>query len=281
MAPIDIRIIDLAQYRTIPMLTVTGTISVTRSLVERSPPQLPDYVAASKKRLMSEIEHTQSAITTRLDDKFSLGAERSFDLLVDRVWGHLRSRLEFWGLYVHEGVDLFDQSERAELELDEGVALAQTAAQLLARLFGDGVEFLQMSYPEQAEHMAARLRYIEREGLGEVFEQLVGDHPALLMRICQRRYEAMVRERNSREGGVSVNLRLLREQLRRAAEDYASLLLSTIHEAEDDWITQVFAALKPMVVARNQARRGGGAGVVEDPAALEGDDPSDEVAPQG
>jgi hypothetical protein len=53
-----------------------------------------------------------------------------------------------------------------------------------------------------------------------------------------------------------VNLRLLRDQVRRATEDYASLLLSTIHDASDEWVAQVFASLKPMVLARNPSRRG-------------------------
>jgi hypothetical protein len=54
---------------------------------------------------------------------------------------------------------------------------------------------------------------------------------------------------------VSIDLRPLHARLRNAVESYASLLLSTLWDGEDDWAKAVLAALRPLLVARQLAPR--------------------------
>jgi hypothetical protein len=255
MPKFDPSTLDLAPYRTLPTLTTTGSLALATSLVDRQPGKLPDYVKKAALRLIDAIGEMEHALTERLDRKADLGLERSFDVLVDRIWISLRGQLEFWQVYEHEGIELLSAEEQAEVEITQGRELSSVARELLARLFGDGVEFLQLTYPEQAMHMAARLRYIESRNLDDAFTTLVGVRTATLVRVCQGRYEAMVAARSAREGGVSIDLRPLHARLRNAVESYASLLLSTLWDGEDDWAKAVLAALRPLLVARQLAPR--------------------------
>jgi hypothetical protein len=269
MSNFDPSILDLTPYRTLPTLTATGSLALASSLVDRQPADIPDYVSKAALRMIDAVGLLEQALTERLDRRADLGLERSFDVLVDRVWIGLRSHLEFWQLYEHEGIELLSPELQAEADVTKARELATIARELLDRLFGDGVDFLQLSYPEQAMHMAARLRYVESRGLDETLTVLVGARASTLVRVCQHRYEMMVAERSGREGGVMIDLRPLHAKLRGAVENYASLLLTTLYDRDEKWAQLVFAALRPIPVARQSVHR---------PAAEGQDDgPSDAV----
>jgi hypothetical protein len=275
----DSSILDLSPYRTMSVLTLTGSISVGKSLVELRPIDIPDYVEKAADKLTAAVEEAENALTDRLDRRADLGLERSFDILVDRIWISLRARLEFWLCYRHEGVGLLGAQEQVELDVEGGRKLAAIAEELLARLFGDGVEFLRLPYPEQAAHMAARLRYIETRKLEAEFAELVGAPAVALAKVCQRRYEAMVAERSTRDNAVSVDLRPLRAKIRIAAENYASLLLSTLDEGDEEWAKAVLEALRPMLTPGRPRAQGEGHDEVEEVAdALEGEPIANEPA---
>jgi hypothetical protein len=245
--PFDPSTLDLSSYRTMSVLTLTGSISVGKSLVDLRPVDIPDYVEKAADKLTAAVEAAENALTDRLDRRADLGLERSFDILVDRVWVSLRARLEFWACYRHEGLGLLGKDEQAELDIEGGRKHAAVAEELLARLFGDGVEFLRLPYPQQAAHMAARLRYVESRGLEQELAELVDERLVALARICQRRYEGMVAERSARDTAVSVDLRPLRARIRTAAENYASLLLSTLDDGDEEWAKAILTALRPML----------------------------------
>lgn len=57
----------------------------------------------------------------------------------------------------------------------------------------------------------------------------------------------MVAARTARDNAVTVDLRPLRAKIRWAAENYASLLLSTLPKGDDEWAQTVLAALQPML----------------------------------
>ncbi|WP_146158364.1 hypothetical protein [Enhygromyxa salina] len=244
---VDPSSIDLSGYRTLSVLTLSGSISVGKSLVDAMPVGVPEHVNEAAQLLGDWVDEAENALTDRLDGKADAGLERSFDVLVDRIWVALRARLEFWHVYRHEGLDLLSDEELATAEVEAHRKLTRVAEELLARLFGDGVDFLRVSYPQQASQMAARLRYIETRGLQAEFVELVGAAPASLAQVCQGRYEAMVAARTARDNAVSVDLRPLRSKIRWAAENYASLLLSTLPKRDQEWSETVLAALQPML----------------------------------
>jgi hypothetical protein len=256
--------LDLSGYRTMSVLTLTGSISIGKSLVDLRPLDIPPYVEKAADRLAAAVDEAEDALTDRLHRRADLGLERSFDILVDRIWISLRARLEFWSCYQHEGLGLLSAQAQVEVDVEGGRKLAVVAEELLARLFGDGVEFLRLPYPQQAAHMAARLRYVETRKLEAEFIELVGARSVTLAKVCQRRYEAMVAERSARDTTVSVDLRPLRAKIRTAAETYASLLLSTLHDGDEEWAKTVLTALRPMLTPGRTRAQGEGEGEVAD-----------------
>jgi hypothetical protein len=134
--PVDIHSIDLAALTTVPQLTVTGYVSLIKAFTEVAPKTLPVHVKRSFNRMLTAREQAEQAIVARLGDDVDLGLERSFDLLVDRLWLYLRSELEFWSIYHHDGIALFGPEQRAELDIDDCRELAAVAEDLHARLFG-------------------------------------------------------------------------------------------------------------------------------------------------
>lgn len=255
---------NLDRYRNMSVVTLTGTIMVGESLLEampEPPPELmPDGLPESVKKaasyLKSAIDEANKGMTDRFDGKVDTTLERAFDVLVDRVWAVLRARLEFWHCYNMAGIALLDEAEQAEAEVEKNRKLATIAKDLLLRLFGQGVYFLRLPYPQQAAHMAARLRYIESRGLEGEFKEIVGPAPVILAKVCQRRYEAMVKVRSARDTAVNVNFKPLRAKVAWAAENYAAALIGTLPEGNAEWAKAVLAALHPMVASES---RGGGA----------------------
>lgn len=250
------------------VITLTGSISVGNALLEAMPSGVPAHVEDAAKYLAEVVGEAEEGLTDRLDGKADTALERSFDVLVDRIWVTLRARLEFWHIFNHEGIALLNAEEQAEVEIEKHRKLAEVAKELLARLFGSGVQFLQLPYPQQAAHMAARLRYVDNRGLQNEFKELVGVVPDVLARVCQRRYEAMVTERAARDQAVNVNLRPLRAKIAWAAENYAALLISTLPKGNEEWAKRVMAALQPMV-ATDGTRANSSAESAEDEAATE------------
>lgn len=273
--------LNLSRYRTLSSITLAGSISAGKSLLELLPVGVPEdekkAVEKAAKKLLIAIDAAEQALSERLDDKVDLRLERLFDNLVDRIWAALRARLEFWSCYEHEGVELLSEEEQLELDIVGGRELAGAAKELLDVLFGSGLEFVRLPYPQQAAHMAARLRYIDTNQLGPKFVELVGARPVALAQVCQRRYESMVAARSARGNTVSIDLRELRQRIANAAENYANVLLSTLDEGDEQWTETVLAALRPML--GSDRARGQNEAASELEGELEGELVADNQAP--
>lgn len=132
MLTFDPTSIDLSSY-TMPILTTAGSLSLAKILIARQPANVPDYVMMASKRLAAAVAEVEAALIERLDRTADLGLERSFDLLVDRIWVVVRAQLAFWSLYHHEGMALLSAAQQAEAKIDDGRALATAADDLLAQ----------------------------------------------------------------------------------------------------------------------------------------------------
>jgi hypothetical protein len=220
-----------------------------------APKPLPPYVDKVRAGLATMLAEAQAGLVSRLDEGLNPGAERSFDIFVDLVWAELRRRVEFRQIYGHPGTVLFDTAERQALDFDERVEQAQVASRIHARIFGDGLEFLRTSYPIQANQMAARLAWIADKELDDEWEQLVGHELATLVRVCQVRYQAMVDARGSRDGKAAADIRELRHALRRRLYAYCGAVGSLYDPDEPGSQEMVEDALRPILIARNEARR--------------------------
>jgi hypothetical protein len=256
--------IDIAALTTVPLLSAAGYVSLIKSLSEVQPKDPPKHVQKAVARMQASRGEAEQALDARLGGDVDVALERSFDLLVDRVWLFLRSQLEFWSIYEHDGIELFTEQQQAELDLEEYRALAKVADDLLDRLFGaEGSEFLRLPYMQQAAHMASRLRLIANKGLGESFEELVGARMVKLLTICQQRYEAMVNARTARESGVVADLREQRASMQRSIQLYAVAVLGMLDEDDPPTAEIVTHALAPIVVTRFRRSTGAEGGVDE------------------
>ena len=105
----DSSTLNLSRYRTMSSLTLGGSITTGKNLITLLPKVLPEDEATAIKKAANQlsiaVDEAEQVLADRFDNKADLRLERLFDLLVDKVWIGLRSNLEFWSCYDHEGVD--------------------------------------------------------------------------------------------------------------------------------------------------------------------------------
>ena len=261
---------DLALYFPIPMLSTESMVSLGTTLIDVAPEDPPAYVAAGIAVFTTVLGEVKSGLVSKIDEDLSTATERNFDIVVDRAWLELRERLAFFEIYTQAGMNQLTEADREQLDWETRLEQARTAAVILLRLFGDGTEFLRAPYPQQATHMAARLEWLDDKQLNEALADLVGTELTNLIAVCQVRYQAMVSQRGSRAGKSLADLRELRDRLRRQIYSYAGLI-GTMVQLDDPASEAVAeAALRPILVARANAKRKSFSGFgVEDGAELD------------
>jgi hypothetical protein len=248
-------VFDLSVYYPIPLLTTEGYISLFKSLLMVAPANPPPHIVEAIEEFMKGLSEAEGILVLRIDEDLSTWLERIFDLLVDQVWVETRERLEFAAIYRHEGVAKFTQEDRIALDLEARIKEAHTANKMLERMFANGVDFLRTPFPQQATHTAARLDWVTAKNLDPEFEQLVGPKLTTLLKVCQNRYEVMVAERSSRDGKSVADLRDLRINLRRHIYSYAGAIGSMYKISNPQTAEVVENALRPILIAREHARR--------------------------
>jgi hypothetical protein len=246
---------DLSIYYPIPQLMAVDFITLIKTLIRLAPKNPPQHVAAAIDQLKKTLADAESSMVVRIDEDLSTKLERAFDTLVDYVWNELRRRLEFAGIYNHPGAPMLSDEEREELEFDERLEEARSATKINERLFGKGTDFLRTRFSQQSTHMAARLDWIDSKELGPMLEEIVGPKLVALLKVCQRRYEAMVEERSARDGKSATDLRDLRVDLRRHIAAYCGVIGSMYKVDQPETAKVVEAALRPILIARSHTRR--------------------------
>jgi hypothetical protein len=274
---VDFDTIDIAALTDVPLLTTAGYVSLIEALVSVAPSAPTTDVTRALDRVKAGLVEAKQALVERLGDEVDTALERSFDSLVDQLWISLRGQLEFWQLYNHAGTAMLTEGDRAKLDLETCRELAVIADMLGERMFGaanGGTEFLRMNYPQQSAHMGSRLQLIDAQGHTQSFnEELVISRAATFVNVCQDRYEAMVKDRASRDGGATTDLRELRTSLRRTIRLYAMAVTGMLDEKDQDSPVVVQRALFPIVAAQPQVRRAQG------DAGAEGNEEAEQVPP--
>lgn len=267
---------DLSIYFPIPLLDTEGYVSLANTMVEVAPEAPPVHVQAAMTVLVDVLGEVETGLVSRIDEDLSTRLERFFDIFVDGVWMDLRHRLEFYAYYKHEGTAKFTEDDRAKLDFDQRLDQARVASNILDRLFADGTDFLRQRYPQQATHMAARLDWIESKQLEDDLSELVTPEFVALLKVCQTRYEAMVKERSSRDGKSIADLQVLRNKLRVQLYAYSGVVASMYVPNNPETAKVVAAALRPILVVRAQTRRGPSGGPIKE-AVGEGTDEAEEL----
>ena len=260
---------DLSLYFPLPNLTTEGYVTLAKVLLNAAPENPPPHLAATMASLEVSLAEAETALVARIDEDLGTQRDRNFDLFVDAVWYAMRERLASWSLYAHDGAAELSEADRDALELDERLERARLAAQVHAKLFGDGVDFLRMPYAQQAAHMAARLRWFASKDHAYPLAELIGPDLASLVARCQVRYEAMVSERNTKTGRSIADLREIRNVLRRQLYRYCGALGTLVEDDDAASVAAVEAALRPILMTRARSRsRQAGAGLEGEQATL-------------
>jgi hypothetical protein len=187
--------------------------------------------------------------------------ETMLDGAADSLWSALRNRLDTWGVFEHPGLagvlQAHGRRSATAVALAQARKKAERARDLSGRLFGtDGLAFIRLPYPAQAESMASILRLIDEDGLTSSLDELAGPELMVALVTCQAQYEAMVAARMSRNGRKSGDLKGFLGKLQRAIARYTNAVLTLLDEDEPESLDLVLAALQPVELLRAQVSRG-------------------------
>lgn len=155
-------IFDPDQYTTVPTRSPRATLSLSRALLSAAGKPPNKAVAKRLLKLRSQAELLQIAWVDGGRPAPAVEDLRPYDLVLDRRWGALRSRLEGC---VQLGDD--DHTERAEA--------------LMKTLFPTGLDFLKLQYAEEWAESERRLLLVKADELEDEIEALAGEKylPAL------------------------------------------------------------------------------------------------------
>jgi hypothetical protein len=258
MTIIDIASIDFTQYQTTPLLPVEATLTLGLDLHEGKPPGAPPQVEKAAKRMLNTANEIKQELVARVElAGFNFGMQVAFDIVCDRFWVAVRQQFLYWMNYAHDGLDLLSEEEQDKIDLEDKREKAELARELDKHLFGiDGLNFLRKPFNQQVALMASRLSFITASEKFSGYHEVIGAELFNTLNVVQGRYEAMVRDRSSRDDD-GANLRLLRHNLQRHISLYAGAVLSMIDEDEPDSIELVLSALRPMVNVRVRRSRPG------------------------
>lgn len=246
---------DLSPYQSVPQLNAEGTYQLGVALVEAKPADAPALVEQRVAHVQTACERLREALVAKLDAARGLGRrEVDFDGLADRLWSAGRAELEARMLWAEPGVASFSAAEAEELELERRRADAELARELSEHLFAEGVAFACRPFPEQAAAMASRLDFLARGPKADRYAALFGVDRLAALRVVQRRYEAMVHDRATRDGARE-DVGALRHALQRQIGLYVGTVLALLDESDPSSVATVRAALQPIVHAR--LRKGG------------------------
>lgn len=282
MSAITFETFDPSLYQRMGRLDAIEALALGRALVDLHPkgvsPQL-DRIAGKLVDLVSEGE---AMLTTRRRE--AVPTDHSPDLwldaLADTLWSMFRNRLDGWSVFEHRAMASVLQPYAKRSSIAVALSLARQKAErargLSVRLFGaEGLAFIRLPYPAQAQSMASILRLIEEDGLASEIDELAGPEIMVALVACQAQYEAMVKARMSRNDRRSVHFGILGGKLRRLLSRYVNAVLTLLDEDDPDSLDLVLTALQPVEVLRAQLSRGTGrlgAAVVEAPEDVESAD---------
>jgi hypothetical protein len=224
--------LDPVTYAHAPSITVSTGISLAGALVDACPKDAPANVkkAATYLKSVAALARTDLANRNRQLGTFPDEDSRTLDNEADRCWGGLRLCLQAKSML---RPDLYPK--------------AKLAAELDAKLFAQGTEFLKAEYASQSSSMGVLLQMIEDDKLDKDINAVVGPDFLTAIRDVQPRYEAMVKERLRRDTASGQNLTERVRTIQNAIVNYASKVLGSIEHDEPATAEAARLALLPIV----------------------------------
>lgn len=227
---------DRVDYNSAPVITVSTGITLASALCDACPAGASPGVQKAAAHLSSVAAKAQSDLVNR---NRQLGAfpdedSRGLDTEADRCWGAFRLRGQAMAML---RPDVYPKAQRA--------------AEIDARLFPQGTEFLKSEYTSQSTSMATILQIIDEGGLEHDINDILGPEFLAAVREVQPRYAAMVKERLRRDKAAGQNLFETIRAIQAAIVNYAGKVIGSIEH--DDPATEETArvALLPIINHRD------------------------------
>lgn len=228
--------LDPITYAHSPSITVSTGITLATALVDACPKDAPANVkkAAVYLKSIADLARTDLADRNRELGTFPDEDSRTLDNEADRCWGGLRLCVQ----------------GRAMLRADM-YPKAKLAAEIDAKLFAQGTEFLKSEYASQSSSMGSLLQMIEDDKMEKDINSVVGPDFLAAIRDVQPRYEAMVKERLRRDSASGQNLTERVRTIQNAIVNYASKVLGSVEHDDPATAEAARKALLPIVNHRD------------------------------
>lgn len=285
MQTITFESFDPSFYQRMGRLDIIEVLALCRALLELCPKGVSAQLDRIADKLAQLVSEGEAMLTARRRE--SVPSDHSFemwlDALADSLWSLLRNRLDGWGVFEHRAMTGVLQAHARRSSVAVALSLARKKAEraraLSVRLFGaEGLAFIRLPYPAQAQSMASILRLIEEDDLAFDIDELAGPEIMIALVACQAQYEAMVKARLSRADRRSVHFGILGGKLRRLLARYVGAVLTLLDEDDPESLDVVVAALQPIEVLRTQLSRGVGRSEAVVVESAEDDESADEPA---
>jgi hypothetical protein len=251
---------DASLYVRAPIVTASTGVTLAHALYDARPKDPPANITKAAKHLKSVADKAKADLAERNRKlgTFSEEDSRELDNEADRAWGGLRLRLQ--------AMAMLDSNKYPR---------ARRAAEIEAKVFAQGSEFLKAEYSAQSTTMASLLKQINDDGLSGDIDDIAGKEFLQAIKRVQPRYEKMVTERLRRDEAMGQNLADSVRAIQNAIVNYAQKILGTIEHDDPATTEAARLALLPIANFREAAARGAGAGASasEEPAAPDGGEP--------
>lgn len=231
--------LSIIDYATSPRVSASSAVSLGIALLTVVPKPAPQAVRFAATRLRSSVVDLQSAWGRELGEATADTLPRDADLRIDRVIRATSMRIEAYALLA-----------------PEHVPQAEPARVVSARLFPQGLRFINLPYEEQWAHCQRLLEAIDNdEQLATDLEELVGEPILAELRAAQAAYGDALGITAERAVPVAVPLLDRLNAVRAAVVGYA-LQIVAMQDADPERIADARRALAPIDERRaRDARR--------------------------
>ena len=236
---------DPSLYGTVPTRTPGATLGLARALLSAASSDPDERVAKRLAKLRKGAKLLQVAWVEAGRPTGAVSDPRPFDLVLDRCWSALRSRLEGC-------VQLGDDDH------------APRGARMTTVLFPTGLDFLKLPYAEEWAESERRLQLVKTDGLAGELEELAGAKYLPAIKKAHAAYGAalgITDKKAAPTDGVRV-VKPLRE-LQAAIGAYVRAVVGQVDEDDEESVAATQEQLEPIVRARRP--RESGAVVEEEP----------------
>lgn len=232
-------------YSTVPTRTPGATLSLVRGLLAAASREPEERVARRIAKLSKAAKLLQAAWVAAGRPTATVADLRPFDVVLDRSWSALRSRLE-------GAVQLGDDDH------------APRAVQMMATLFPTGLDFLKLSYPEEWAESERRLVMIKADGLAQEIEALAGKPYLPSIKKAHAAYGSAlgITDKKATTPDPVRVAKPLRE-LQAAIASYVRAVVGQVEEDDEESVVAAQEQLEPIVRARRP--RESGVAEVEEP----------------